>query len=274
MAADLYFVFAKIAGLLLNPQALLTTALGLGFLLLLTRSGAFWGRRLIGLALFGYVAVAMFPLGELALGPLENRFPTKRNHAGPVAGIVVLGGVSDTGRTFERRQLDLNGNVERLVEFVRLARAHPDAKLVFAGGSGLMSDAKMTEAQAARRFFVEVGFDVERVQFEDRSRNTSESAAYTYGQFSPRPSDNWLLVTSARHMPRAMGLFRQAGWTPSAHPVDYWTSPGGPRDFWPQWPGNLGYANAAAYEWGALLVAWLRQSIATPFPAPMAPPAQ
>jgi len=273
MEADMYFLLAKLAGLLLRPSALFITAVALGFLLLFSghnvlRGGVLWGRRLIGLALLGYVSVATFPTGEWALGLLENRFSAVQTPAKPVAGIIVLGGSFDTILTRTRGQVSLTSSTERLVEFIRLARAHPNAKLVFSGGSGQVFDAKPSEAEVARQFFAEVGFDDSRVQMEGRSRNTAESARLAYEQFAPKADEGWLLVTSARHMPRAMGLFRHAGWPVTAHPVDYQTHPGGPKDFWPRWPGNIGYADMAAYEWGGLLAAKVRGRIASLFPGP------
>ena len=268
MGADLYFLFAKALGLLMKPSVLFVTAVALGFLLLFGRSSARWGRGLIGAALLGYALVAVFPLGALALSVLEDRFPARLSVTEPIAGIIVLGGSFDTMTTRERNQVSLTSSVERLTEFMRLARANPHAKLVFSGGSGLVFDTHPTEAEVARRFFAEAEFDASRVQFEDQSRNTAESAGLVFSQVSPKIDERWLLVTSARHMPRAMGLFRQTGWSLTAHPVDYLLPPGAPRYWGPSWPGRIDFADVAAYEWGGLIVAWLRGNIDTPFPAP------
>ena len=35
------------------------------------------------------------------------------------------------------------------------------------------------------------------------------------------PGDTWILVTSAFHMPRAIGAFRHTGWNVVPYPVDY-----------------------------------------------------
>ncbi|HEY9163000.1 MAG TPA: YdcF family protein [Magnetovibrio sp.] len=268
MGADVYFLFAKAAGLLLTPSALFVTAVALGTVLLFSRRRVNVGRALIALAMLGYLAVASLPLGEWAVAKLEDRFATVTDPAQPVTGIIVLGGSFDTIRTRTRGQVALTGSAERLVEFVRLARLYPQAKLVFSGGSGQVFDTKPSEAEVARTFFADIGFDASRVQFEGRSRNTAESASLAFEQFSPQAGETWLLITSARHMPRAVGLFRQAGWTPTAHPVDYLLDPDAPNSFAPSWPGSLVYADAAAYEWGGLVVAWLRGRSADLFPGP------
>jgi uncharacterized SAM-binding protein YcdF (DUF218 family) len=268
MAADLYFVFARVAALVLSPSTLFVTAVALGFVLMQSRSMVFLGRRLIGLALLGYVVFAVFPVGEWALGALEDRFPAQQDTSQAVAGIIVLGGSFDTQITHERDQVSVLSNVERLTQFIRLARANPQAALIFSGGNGRVFDTQPTEAEVARRFFDEVGFDVERVQFEDRSRNTSESARLTFAKFAPKPDETWVLVTSARHMPRAMGLFRHEGWTVTAYPVDYVLPPDAPVNFWPRWPGQLNVVDTAVYEWGGLIAARLRGRIDHLFPGP------
>lgn len=37
----------------------------------------------------------------------------------------------------------------------------------------------------------------------------------------PEPDQNWLLLTSAWHMPRAIGCFERLGWQVTPYPVDY-----------------------------------------------------
>ena len=275
MESDLYFWFAKAAGWLLKPGGLFMAAVVLGFLMLLMRPGthagvrlSVLGQRLIGLALLGYVAVGVLPVGEWALGMLEDRFPASVDANGSVAGIIVLGGSIDTVLTRERGQVSVSSSAERLIEFIRLARANPQAQLVFSGGNGRVFDTQPSEAEVARAFFRDLGFDDSRVRYEDGSRNTAESARFSYEQFAPQADETWLLVTSARHMPRAVGLFRHAGWTLKAHPVDYQLKPNAPENWWPRWPGRIDYADVAAYEWGGLIVARLRGRIDSVFPGP------
>ncbi|KAK0329552.1 hypothetical protein LTR94_036327, partial [Friedmanniomyces endolithicus] len=53
------------------------------------------------------------------------------------------------------------------------------------------------------------------------SRNTRENAEFSRDIVKPKPGERWLLVTSAYHMPRSMGLFRKAGFPVEAYPVDW-----------------------------------------------------
>ena len=105
--------------------------------------------------------------------------------------------------------------------------------------------------------------------FEDRSRNTFENAVYTKALVKPRKGEDWLLITSAYHMPRAMGIFRALGMEPIAFPVDYRTY-GDSNDFRPPADGTLAVRNfeTAAREWVGLLVYRLTGKTDLLLPAP------
>lgn len=280
--ATLMFLLKKLLVFTLNPTSLFVAGLILSFLLLLNHNWSAKGRNLLGLVLLCYVGFGMFPVGTWALNKLEDRFPIQTdpahmNDGQPIAGILVLGGSVNTVLTRERNQVQVGGNVERLTEFIRLARLHPEAQLAYVGGQGLVFDVKPTEAEVSKRFLQDLGMNTESVWFEDRSRNTEEGAGLSYEHLQPGVKP-WVLITSAQHMPRAVGLFRKAGWNVLAYPVDYGTMPGAqsgrPMSWKPSWPGSLGATNAALYEWSALTFAWLRQKSDTLFPAPLkSPPA-
>ncbi|HEY9080864.1 YdcF family protein [Magnetovibrio sp.] len=265
--SSLTFVLTRILAFALNPVSLFIAGLLLSLLLMLSRHWAGKGRVLLGFVLLNYIVFAIFPVGVWAVNKLEDRFSTVRDYPGSVAGILVLAGSVNTVMTRERDQVAVGGNIERLTEFMRLARAHPEAKLVYVGGQGRLFDRKPSEAEVAERFLRETGLDTTKVWFEDRSRNTEEGALMSYRQLQPGDQP-WVLITSARHMPRAVGLFRKAGWTVLAHPTDYLTLPGEPQTWAPTWPGGLGFANEALYEWAGLAFSWLRGKIDEPFPGP------
>ena len=265
--STLTFLFTKLLAFILNPVSLFIAGLVLSLALLMTRRRAGKGRVLLGFVLLNYFVFAMLPVGAWAVNRLEDRFATVRDHPQQIGGILVLGGTVSTVMTREREQVSVGGSVERLSEFMRLARAHPEAKLAYVGGQGRVFDRKPSEAEVAERFLRDTGMDTRAVWFEGSSRNTEEGARMSYSQLQPG-DEPWVLITSARHMPRAVGLYRKAGWTVIAHPVDYLTLPGDRTDWMPQWPGGLGMANEAVYEWAGLVFAWARGKIDAPFPGP------
>ncbi len=68
------------------------------------------------------------------------------------------------------------------------------------------------------------GINPARIAFERAARNTRENALLAMALAQPQAGETWLLVTSASHMPRAMGSFGRAGWRVTAYPVDYLTA--------------------------------------------------
>jgi uncharacterized SAM-binding protein YcdF (DUF218 family) len=108
------------------------------------------------------------------------------------------------------------------------------------------------------------------VTLEPRARNTAENAAYVRDLVKPRPAERWLLVTSAQHMPRAIGCFRAAGFAVEAYPVGWHTA----RTLDPIWgrvlANGLARLDAAAYEWIGLLAYRLTGKITEILPSPQA----
>ncbi|MFC3225957.1 YdcF family protein [Marinibaculum pumilum] len=245
------FAVSKIAWAVIMPGNFLALALGLGLLAWL----AGWRGLGTGLVLFAglaFLAIAVLPLGIWLARPLEDRHPRPELEGRRIDGIIVLGGASLPALSADRDAPQINMAAERLIAFGALARAHPEARLVFAGGQGTLAKAPISEADVARRVFTELGLPVERVIFEDGSRNTHENAAMARPLADPQPGETWLLVTSALHMPRAVQVFAAQDWPVLPYPVDYLTLsrdtgvlPGIGFDL----AGHLVLLNAAMREW-------------------------
>src|SRR5690606_22170344 len=121
-------------------------------------------------------------------------------------------------------------------------------------------------------FLKAAGVAPERIVLESQSRNTFENALYLRDLLEPRPGNQWLLVTSAWHMPRAVGAFRQAGFSVIAWPTDYRTRGAGDlaRPFDTMTEG-LRRTDMAVREWiGLVAYRMLGRSDAL-FPAPSDP---
>lgn len=241
------FVLSKLLWPLLDPRGLTALLLLAGVPLLWTRR-ARWGRRLVAGAALLVLGFGVLPGGAWLLAPLESRFPPAAE-PGRVDGIVVLGGALQPDLFAAHGRPALNDLAERMTAFAGLALRHPQARLVFSGGSGALLAPEMTEAPVARALFAELGLDTGRILFEGASRDTWENAVLSQVLARPQPGERWLLVTSAFHMPRAIGAFRKAGWAVTAYPVDYRVG----RGFALDWglPGRD--AALALHEWLGLL---------------------
>lgn len=213
------FILSKIVWALLTPGSILLLILALALCLHGRRT--FWSRGLLAIAVLFVASLALCPIGNWVLRPLESRFPPTRIDPRHVDGIIVLGGTVDAEASQRLGVSVLNDSAERLTTFVALAKAHPEARLVFTGGSGDPLRPQFREADQAKRFFEEQGLSPDRIIFERNSRNTYENATYSKALVQPQPGQTWLLITSAWHMPRAAGCFEKLGWQVSPYPVDY-----------------------------------------------------
>jgi len=148
----------------------------------------------------------------------------------------------------------LNEGAERLTEGLRLARAHPGARLVFTDGSGAFRDALgggLSGAEVAGRFWAEQGF--EGALLKGAARNTAENARATLALVAPAEGKTWVLVTSAFHIPRALQSFRAAGWPDiQPWPVNYRIRPLARGPGW-NLDGNLMRMRTALNEYVGLI---------------------
>jgi uncharacterized SAM-binding protein YcdF (DUF218 family) len=160
--------------------------------------------------------------------------------------------------------------MERFAAIPELARRYPEAKVLFTGGrSWAAGEGAYTEAEVVRRFLSAQGLPEGRVVLEDRATSTRQNALFSLPLARPRPGERWLLVTSAMHIPRSVGVFRGAGWPElEPWPVDYRTTGGLELPSEPVMAGRLDELDAAAYEWYALAYYRLLGYTGSVFPGP------
>ncbi|MFN3657723.1 MAG: YdcF family protein [Pseudolabrys sp.] len=263
----MFFVLSKTLALLLLPSNFLILLILLGLVLALTR----WRRA--GLRLTGVSAILLALFGSVPIGVhlqnvLENRFPRWDASRGAPDGIVVLGGVINPLLSRVRGQPAINGNAERVTAIAKLARDYPNARIIFSSGDASLLRNEGAEADELYPLLDTFGVPRSRVTLENRARNTVENATFSKELAGPKPGERWLVVTSAFHMPRAMGCFRRAGFAVEAYPVDWRTYPR------PSWQPQLGFVrglgalDAAVHEWIGLLAYRLTGKTDALFPAP------
>ncbi|MGB8277822.1 MAG: YdcF family protein [Methylovirgula sp.] len=264
----MFFVLSKLFWLVAEPInfILILGVLGVGL------SFGHWARfgcRLAATAVILLAIAGFSPFGALLLRPLENRFPAPPAAMPAPAGIIVLGGALDADLTFARGAPTLLAPAARLTAGVALARRFPKARLVFTGGSADISGKGASEAPAVRDLWLSLGVPADQMIFEEKSRNTWENALFTRALVDPRPDETWLLVTSAWHMPRSVGIFRKAGFKVTAYPVDYETY-GDNRDLRPPRVAldEMTMLDNAMHEWIGLVAYHLTGKTDAWFPAP------
>jgi uncharacterized SAM-binding protein YcdF (DUF218 family) len=240
-------------------------------LLIVIALAGLWRRRpsVAAACLLALLAIGAAPIGAWMISPLENRFPPPSPDMPAPYGIIVLGGAIDDEMGLAHAQISIGEGAERLTQAVVLSRRFPEARLIYTGGDNSLIAGQSNEAVDGRRLLISLGVDPARIEIETRSRNTDENARFTRDLVHPLPSQRWLLLTSAWHMPRSMGLFRKAGFDVVAFPVDY-RSEGGAGD-WHFSSGpmrGLRIFDLAAHEWTGLFFYWLSGKTDALFPGP------
>lgn len=222
------FLLSKIIYAAIQPLNQIVALLAFGAAMRMLRLRRLARGATVLAALYFMVIVAT-PAPEYLLGQLEKRFPRPTAALEAFDGAIVLGG--GTGNGEASAQVDtwmLSESGERVAAIVTLRATRPDLPILHSGGSGKVVHRGWREGEAVRAFLAAAQPQGGPIAYEEQSRNTFENATLTAERIA---SGGWpgvdsggrfLLVTSAWHMPRAMGAFRRAGLDVVAYPVDYW----------------------------------------------------
>jgi uncharacterized SAM-binding protein YcdF (DUF218 family) len=232
------------------------TALAGNLLLVLLGAGLVWGihrRKPWAVFLLLLFALLTCPaVAERFLLPLEGQFPVPSMADLEVRGIrqvvVLTGGGYPDEQPLAAVALPPASAARFLAGVELCARLGEHCRLIFSGSAGRGDRDRPTALTMARALEI---IDPSRTALaEARSGSTAEHP----GNVAPllEPGD-FLLVTSARHMPRAMTSFRRAGLEPVPYPVDFLTGHPG----WTRWLPSQGGL--------ALLQAAWREALATLF---------
>ncbi|MBR1281884.1 YdcF family protein [Bradyrhizobium sp. AUGA SZCCT0177] len=250
----MFFVLSKTLGYMLMPTNFLIGVGFIGAILLLTRFASL-GRKLVMASVLLLVICGLSPLGNLLLYPLEQRFPRWEVGAGaPPDGIVVLGASIEADISAAHGTPVVRSAPDRIIAAAALAHRYPNARIVFTGGSANLISNDAREADFAGAVFESLGIAKSRLIMERASRNTLENAQFSKALVAPKDGERWLLVTSAFHMPRSVGLFRKAGFAVEAYPVDWRVGDRGDlMKFSNAILDGLGRTETAAREWMGLV---------------------
>lgn len=261
------YTLSKLLGLFTTTGTLLLLVLLAATFLLWSRRWRL-GRLLISIAMLGLAVLVFLPVEPALTGMLEDRFPQSPPLPEHIDGIIILGGMVRPSISHARGRPTFNDAAERLIEGEHLAHEHPEAKVLFTGGSANPWDPTLRESDFAAKSLIEMGVDPSRLIIEDRSRNTYENAIFSKLLAPDGGQGSWILVTSAIHLPRSVGVFRQAGWNIIPWPCNYLT--GGE----PEWANEdvallrLYFLSRTAHEMVGMIYYRLRGWSGSLFPAP------
>ncbi|MDP1702695.1 MAG: YdcF family protein [Aestuariivirga sp.] len=261
----MFFMLSKGLAFILTPSNFVILIGLFGLVLVLLR----WpksGWPLLIMRILGVALAGLSPLGPVLLMTLEDRFP-KQEVPPIITGIVMLGGAVDIHVPQARGSEAWNDQAERITAVAELANRFPAARIILSGGSG-HPDA-ISESSIAKQALAAMGVPKGRMELETRSRNTCENASESVITAKPKPSEVWLLVTSASHMLRAIACFRATNFLITPFPVDYHTR--GKEDLRRMQESvaeGLAHVDIAAHEWTGLITYRLTGLTHELFPGP------
>jgi uncharacterized SAM-binding protein YcdF (DUF218 family) len=264
-----FYYVSKIAWFFTTPSNLLLSLILLGLVLCLFKRL----RRLgIGLSLvftLATIALGLLPIASYILLPLEERFPAFQDDGRSMDGIILLGGSVEASDSKARGSIVANEAAERVLDTIQLAQRYPNTRILISGGGGTVFGDGAAEAPIVANYFKSIGIDPARILVEDRSRTTAENALYSKELAKPREGERWLLVTSAWHMPRAVGVFEKVAFPVTPYPVDFRTA-GGARTHLPFAfvSEGLRRLDIGTKEWAGLIAYYASGRTARLFPGP------
>lgn len=153
------------------------------------------------------------PLSDALMAPIEDTYPTFTKSSKPVDYIIILGGAHTTVKSLPATSQLKPSSLERLVEAIRIYRLHPEAQIIT---SGYAAGDASSNAEKVKQAAILLGIPAEKILTENFPKNTEEEAQL----LAPRVvNTNVVLVTSANHLPRAMGYFEKYGVKPIPAPA-------------------------------------------------------
>jgi len=214
----MFFILSKLFWAVARP---------LNFLFFLAMAGMLAGRlgyrkiRTLALAISigSFVLFGFTQLPDYLLYRLETAVPAGKTSAAPAA-IVVLGGGIGSQSAAGGTGYQLAEAADRLVKGLELKRLHPQARFIYSGGSGTLIADQPPETVGALSMVQALYGDDRAMELESRSRTTFENAVEVRKMLGDTTGPV-LLVTSAFHMPRALGCFRQLGMEAIPAPSDF-----------------------------------------------------
>ncbi|MDQ6706453.1 MAG: YdcF family protein [Acidobacteriota bacterium] len=254
----MFFTASKILPQFIYPLGLAITALAIASVLS-TRTRV---RRLLTIAaLLLLFAFSNWTVAHLMLRSLEDQTPQRDVGSMPVREAIVVISSFLHAPTQQHKSAELLESSDRLLHAVHLYRAGKAPIILLSGGTvEVFGHPRQLEVEAARNLLEEWGIPPNVVVLEDQSRNTVENAVDSRRILEAKGIRRIILVTSAMHMPRALAVFRKAGFDVTAAPTDYISGWGTP-DVLQRWlpdAEELFFSSQALKEWIGLGVYRLR----------------
>lgn len=264
---NLFFGISKLAWGILSPINLIIALISIATILLWFNQQRL-AKLLLTFCLIINLPLLFYPVSDSLIYPLENRFQKPEIMPDNIDGIIILGGGENLKISASWQHAEMGNGADRYLAAAVLSRQYPNDPVIFSGGSGFLRyQSTEKEAHIAHQLLTEHGIEQQRIIIESQSRNTYENFLLLKA-ILPKVDGQYLLVTSAYHMPRAVGIARKQNINVIAYPVDYRSTSEINRQLDFDLFSHFEVLEPAWREWIGLVVYFLTDKIDTIFPKP------
>lgn len=242
------FYLSKIIWYILNPFNIILIFFLLSFILSFFKLKIISNFFYISTGIFFFISVIL-PTGSYLNYLLEKDYHFSNAHPKKIDGILILSGATNPLLSKEYNQIILNGSAERLIESILLINKFPNAKVVFAGGSGYIFNQNLDHASVAKKLFENIGLKNKKIIYENKSRNTYENILFSKKLIKPKRNETWVLITSAFHLKRSLGIAKKLDWNFIPLATDYRKSKNFSWNLSFNFFNNMAEFQNASHEW-------------------------
>jgi len=248
------FALKKIIGLLLMPMSIISVLLILAICYFKVRP-----KFSFKCLLSAFLLLTLSSLGVVAdklIQPLESRYESYTRLDTKIDYIVILGCGHTTNDALPVTAQLYTCSLQRLVEAIRIANIHPEARIITSGAA--LGD-EVANAEKVKQAAILLGINEEKIIVESFPKDTEEEAEL----IAPRVrGKNVILITNADHMLRSVNYFTGQGVKVIPAPASYYVKGLTQSKDWSYYavpnPKNLTQTTTAWYEYLGLTVQWLK----------------
>ncbi|HEY5328136.1 MAG TPA: YdcF family protein [Mucilaginibacter sp.] len=224
----MFFVFSKLLEFFIYP---LTWVLALLIAALITKKQKLKHGFLVCSTALLLIFSDPFLLNQFA--KLWDIAPVPLKSSGQYSCAIVLGGFTIEGANGNGI---FSGNADRFIQGLKLFTTSKVSHILISSGNGNLLHDNFREADWVKTQLQQFKIPDSAILIEYRSRNTIENAAFSKLELTANHlQPPYILVTSAFHMRRSMGIFRKAKLDVIPYPCNYLAGKGNtnPGDFVP-----------------------------------------
>ena len=207
------FYLKKSIGFFIEPLGMVMTLFAIGLYFLFIKKDLL-ARYSLSLSLFLLFLFSYPPFANFLVSSLEAQYP-KYDYSKDIKYIHVLGNGHTTDKEQPISSQLSSAGTKRVLEGVIIHFNAPGSKLIFTGYSGKTDT---SNAVMNSRLAMALGVKKEDIVVFSDPKDTKEEANFNQSLIG---DEEFVLVTTATHMPRSMKLFESLALNPIAAPTNF-----------------------------------------------------